>query len=95
MEDPSVEGFSPPKQLREDGASLGALEESVACIHDVSYPEGFEPRLSGSSSSRKDTKPAKEFPFALDPFQSEAIKCLDAGESVMVSSHFELKFQLL
>ncbi|CAH8302696.1 unnamed protein product [Eruca vesicaria subsp. sativa] len=31
--------------------------------------------------------PAKEFPFTLDSFQSEAIKCLDNGESVMVSAH--------
>ena len=27
----------------------------------------------------------EEFPFTLDPFQTEAIKCLDARESVMVS----------
>ena len=86
-EDPSVERLSPQKQQREDSASLNTLEESVACIHDVSYPEGYEPRSSCSSSPRKDSKPAKEFPFTLDPFQSEAIKCLDAEESVMVSSH--------
>ncbi|XP_034688004.1 DExH-box ATP-dependent RNA helicase DExH9 isoform X1 [Vitis riparia] len=86
-EDPSVERLSPQKQQREDSALLNTLEESVACIHDVSYPEGYEPRSSFSSSPRKDSKPAKEFPFTLDPFQSEAIKCLDAGESVMVSAH--------
>ncbi|KAJ6715566.1 ATP-DEPENDENT RNA AND DNA HELICASE [Salix viminalis] len=35
----------------------------------------------------KNSKPAKEFPFTLDPFQSEAISCLDNGQSVMVSAH--------
>ena len=85
MEDPSVENLSPVKQQGQDSASLDTMEESVACIHDVSYPEGYEPCSSSSSSSRKDSKPTKEFPFTLDPFQTEAIKCLDAGESVMVS----------
>ncbi|KAI6678964.1 hypothetical protein NL676_039760 [Syzygium grande] len=72
----------PPKQPR-DGA-----DDSVACVHDVSYPEGYVAEPPRSSSSRDHSEPpAKEFPFTLDPFQSEAIKCLDNGESVMVSAH--------
>lgn len=32
-------------------------------------------------------KPAKEFPFELDPFQKAAICCLDNSQSVLVSAH--------
>ncbi|KAK3419521.1 hypothetical protein EUGRSUZ_G00079 [Eucalyptus grandis] len=83
--DSGGEALPPAKQLREDGAA----GEGVACVHDVSYPEGYVPEAEPprSSSSQDRPAPAKEFPFTLDPFQSEAIKCLDSGESVMVSAH--------
>ncbi|XP_020114953.1 DExH-box ATP-dependent RNA helicase DExH9 isoform X1 [Ananas comosus] len=67
------------------------IDEPVACLHDVSYPEGYvpprPPRAAAAAAGGERTRPAKEFPFELDPFQSEAIKCLDSGESVMVSAH--------
>ncbi|VFQ89627.1 unnamed protein product [Cuscuta campestris] len=75
----------PEKQQRESG--LLGLDEPVACLHDVSYPEGYVPRDSSLAKAEGDSKPAKEFSFTLDPFQSEAIKCLNIGESVMVSAH--------
>ncbi|KAK6915835.1 rRNA-processing arch domain, partial [Dillenia turbinata] len=81
VEGPSEESLLPPnKQQRENGS------EPIACIHDVSYPDGYVP-LSPSVRQNAPETPAKEFPFTLDPFQSEAIKCLDNGESVMVSAH--------
>lgn len=81
--DPLEEEATPPlKQHRENGAMGG--DETVACVHDVSYPEGYVPCNLDASSDKEKLKPAKEFPFTLDPFQSEAIKCLDIGESVMV-----------
>ncbi|KAK4339852.1 hypothetical protein RND71_041314 [Anisodus tanguticus] len=67
----------PSKQLKQNDL-LG-----VACVHDVSYPKRYVP----STSTFTLPKPAKEFPFTLDPFQSEAINCLNNGESVMVSAH--------
>ncbi|KAL3651514.1 Exosome RNA helicase MTR4 [Castilleja foliolosa] len=74
----------PTKQQRENEST----DEPVACLHDVSYPEGYVHRPSSSSLvDEEHSKPPKEFPFALDPFQLEAIKCLDNGESVMVSAH--------
>ncbi|XP_057976386.1 DExH-box ATP-dependent RNA helicase DExH9 isoform X2 [Malania oleifera] len=82
-EQPAV-SLPPHKLQREDG--LVALNEPVACVHDVSYPEGYVPSTI-SSSAPPNSKPAKEFPFVLDPFQSEAIKCIDSCESVMVSAH--------
>ncbi|XP_031394720.1 DExH-box ATP-dependent RNA helicase DExH9 [Punica granatum] len=69
-----------PQKLQKETAT-----ESVVCLHDVSYPEGYVPTPRPANS--QDSKPAKEFPFTLDPFQSEAIRCLDDGESVMVSAH--------
>ncbi|KAJ8422625.1 hypothetical protein Cgig2_031561 [Carnegiea gigantea] len=72
-----TQAYPPPqKMMREDN--------TVACVHDVSYPEGYVVPPSANSTA---TTPAKEFPFTLDPFQAEAIKCLEAGESVMVSAH--------
>ncbi|CAN4108204.1 unnamed protein product [Withania somnifera] len=64
-----------------------SLNEEVTCVHDVSYPEGYVPSASTSTLPQKNSKLAKEFPFTLDPFQSEAINCLNNGESVMVSAH--------
>ncbi|XP_057436615.1 DExH-box ATP-dependent RNA helicase DExH9 [Lotus japonicus] len=62
------------------------------CVHDVSYPHGYihpppPSSSSSSSSSSTHTEPAKKFPFTLDPFQSQAITCIENGESVMVSAH--------
>lgn len=72
-----TQAYPPPqKMMREDN--------TIACVHDVSYPEGYVVPPSANSTA---TTPAKEFPFTLDPFQAEAIKCLEAGESVMVSAH--------
>jgi ATP-dependent RNA helicase DOB1 len=31
--------------------------------------------------------PAKEYPFILDPFQKEALLCLENNQSVLVSAH--------
>ena len=33
------------------------------------------------------TKPAKQYPFVLDPFQKEAVLCLENNQSVLVSAH--------
>lgn len=70
---------------RQQGESCSELVNGpVACVHDVSYPDGYVPSLL--SSARQHSDPAKSFPFTLDPFQSEAINCLEKGESVMVYS---------
>lgn len=86
IEDPNEEHKPVEKQSRADAVLNG--DEPVACVHDVSYPEGYVPRASSSVLAENDAKPAKEFPFTLDPFQSEAIKCLRSGESVMVRYYF-------
>jgi len=53
------------------------------CTHDVAYlAEDGVPALQQRSE-----KPAKEYPFILDPFQQEALCCLDNNQSVLVSAH--------
>ncbi|XP_009103109.1 DExH-box ATP-dependent RNA helicase DExH9 isoform X1 [Brassica rapa] len=79
----STDCAPPQKVQREDDSTQIINEELVGCVHDVSFPENYVP-----TPAQADNKPpAKEFPFTLDSFQSEAIKCLDNAESVMVSAH--------
>ncbi|KAK5826186.1 DExH-box ATP-dependent RNA helicase DExH9 isoform X1 [Gossypium arboreum] len=83
----SSESPPPPQKKKHHGEDVSPLaEEAVGCVHDVSYPEGYVPSAS-SLQFPADSKPAKEFPFTLDPFQSEAINCLNRDESVLVSAH--------
>lgn len=60
--------------------TLDTLEQ---CTHEVAVPPDTEyaalrPYLG---------PPAKEYPFTLDPFQKEAILCLQNSQSVLVSAH--------
>lgn len=80
------------KQLDNDNNNTyGSQEGTVTCLHDVSYPEeggGYAPLKSKRDEGATATKKAaKEYPFKLDPFQDEAIRCLERGESVLVSAH--------
>lgn len=89
---------APLKAPRADAAPAPAATERVACLHDVSYPEGYDASASGPrivAGGGEGAAPAKTFPFPLDPFQSEAIRCLDNGESVMVSKSNPRTFPLI
>lgn len=70
---------------KEQPAAAGDGKGYVACLHEVSYPDGYD-HANTESRAPTDAKPAKEYPFTLDPFQREAVRCLEAGESVLVSS---------
>lgn len=81
--------YEPPRPMENsngNGTMIINDDGPVTCLHDVSFPPGYVPSSSSTATAaaEADAKPAKEFPFSLDPFQSEAIKCLDNGESVMV-----------
>ncbi|KAA0703745.1 Superkiller viralicidic activity 2-like 2 [Triplophysa tibetana] len=59
------------------------LETVEGCTHEVALPadeeyEQLKPRVG---------KASKEYPFVLDPFQREAILCIDNNQSVLVSAH--------
>lgn len=56
------------------GAGAGAASGAAATASD-----GTKKQVA--------TKPAKEYPFTLDPFQKESVACLERRESVLVSAH--------
>lgn len=73
---------------QEQSSSTKSSENTeYTCLHEVSYPPGSSPVAPERPSASASSKPAKEYPFTLDPFQQEAIRCLEAGESVLVSAH--------
>lgn len=47
------------------------------------YPADWKP----DTTYRPARKPAKEYPFTLDPFQKQAIQYIERNESVLVSAH--------
>ncbi|XP_046332583.1 exosome RNA helicase MTR4-like [Haliotis rufescens] len=82
------------KQKTEDGTGdantevlpriqVHRVETVEACLHEVAVPpdEEFVPLKPSQKKS------AKDFPFILDPFQKEAILCLENNQSVLVSAH--------
>lgn len=54
-----------------------------ACVHEVAV----HPDQEYSPLKQPTLKPAKEYPFILDPFQNEAILCIENNQSVLVSAH--------
>lgn len=59
------------------------VETLEACTHEVAFPPG----IPYTSLVLPNGPPAKEYPFILDPFQKEAILCIDNNQSVLVSAH--------
>ncbi|KAI5432504.1 ATP-dependent RNA helicase mtr4, variant 2 [Lathyrus oleraceus] len=76
------------KSPEEETTATTTSQVQYDCLHDVSYPHGYVHASSSTTSDSSQPKePAKKFPFTLDPFQSQAISCLENSESVMVSAH--------
>uniref|UniRef100_A0A3Q2Z7V1 Exosome RNA helicase MTR4 n=1 Tax=Hippocampus comes TaxID=109280 RepID=A0A3Q2Z7V1_HIPCM len=59
------------------------VETAEGCSHEVALPasDEYKPLKSRVGNA------AKEYPFILDPFQQEAILCIDNNQSVLVSAH--------
>ncbi|CAF4649616.1 unnamed protein product, partial [Rotaria sp. Silwood2] len=62
---------------------IHTVETIESCLHEVVLPPNFEyvPLKAPIGP------PAKEYKFNLDPFQREAITCLQNNQSVLVSAH--------
>lgn len=62
---------------------IHTLETHEGCTHEVAIPPNHEyaPLMQISA------EPAKQYSFILDPFQKEAILCIDNVQSVLVSAH--------
>ncbi|KAG5446857.1 Exosome RNA helicase MTR4, variant 3 [Clonorchis sinensis] len=69
----------PPDLFR---CQISILCSRQGCLHEVVYPanESVEPLTPIKNM-------VKTYPFTLDPFQRQAILCVDNGQSVLVSAH--------
>ncbi|XP_054743075.1 exosome RNA helicase MTR4-like [Anastrepha obliqua] len=63
--------------------AVHVIESPESCTHEVAVYPGQEYIPLQSITG----PPAKEYPFVLDPFQKEAILCIDNQQSVLVSAH--------
>ncbi|XP_029680470.1 exosome RNA helicase MTR4 [Formica exsecta] len=59
------------------------IETMESCMHEIAIP----PEQEYIPLEHKQGKPAKEYKFILDPFQKEAILCIENNQSVLVSAH--------
>ncbi|XP_029157020.1 exosome RNA helicase MTR4 [Nylanderia fulva] len=59
------------------------IETVESCMHEIAVP----PDQEYIPLEHKQGKPAKEYKFILDPFQKEAILCIENNQSVLVSAH--------
>lgn len=57
--------------------------DGESCIHEIALPFNFD----YLPLNRDSNKPAKVYEFELDPFQKEAIVCIENNQSVLVSAH--------
>jgi superfamily II RNA helicase len=74
---------SAPSKLGESPALLKTF-----CQHEVSLPAGFKGKYSfEDADDGVKNPPAKIYPFSLDAFQRESIRCLERHENVLVAAH--------
>lgn len=62
---------------------IHTLETNEGCTHEVAVP----PNCEYSPLVPISAEPAKQYSFILDPFQKEAILCIDNVQSVLISAH--------
>ncbi|XP_047024419.1 exosome RNA helicase MTR4 [Helicoverpa zea] len=62
---------------------IHTLETHEGCTHEVAIPPNHEYAPLVATTA----EPAKQYAFILDPFQKEAIMCIDNLQSVLVSAH--------
>lgn len=67
-----------------EGEESSTKREDGTLVKSYSvYPANWKP----DTNYRPAMKPAKEYPFTLDPFQKQAIQYIERNESVLVSAH--------
>ncbi|KYQ49611.1 putative helicase C6F12.16c [Trachymyrmex zeteki] len=63
--------------------TVHTVETVESCMHEIAIP----PDQEYVPLEHQQGKPAKEYKFILDPFQKEAILCIENNQSVLVSAH--------
>lgn len=93
-EEPIVADTFETDQAREVAASAGlqaSQQDAPAVVlhhqvrHQVSLPPNFD--YIPISEHKPPEKPAREYPFTLDPFQQVSVYSIQRNESVLVSAH--------
>lgn len=100
MEEPVISPTPEKRKLNDDddvssesaSAKRRSHQSTRTCVHEVAVPKGFvsgkDEAIHGTlADPRFNGEPAKTYPFALDPFQSVSVACLERNESVLVSAH--------
>ena len=76
LEDINIDDLAPRIKIH-------TIETIESCTHEVAVPPDYD----YVPLERKQKKLAKEYKFILDPFQKEAILCIENNQSVLVSAH--------
>ncbi len=63
--------------------SVHTLDTVESCTHEVALPPG----QTYVPLRQPQREPAKKYAFNLDPFQKQAILCIENNQSVLVSAH--------
>lgn len=82
IDDEDLEDLSESEKLPR--ITVQKLTSLDRCSHEVAIPADMEYQ---PLKLNPNTTPAKEYPFTLDPFQKEAILCLENNQSILVSAH--------
>ncbi|KAG9510845.1 Exosome RNA helicase MTR4, partial [Fragariocoptes setiger] len=61
--------------------------ESAGCLHEVVIPIDANYVELRDKTLHPGHKPARTYPFNLDPFQKRSIMCIENSQSVLVSAH--------
>ena len=69
------------------GSHTGTETRRHEVRHEVALPPGQAETYVPLSEWKATREPARVYPFVLDPFQELATRCIDRGESVLVSAH--------
>ncbi|EAL69567.1 DEAD/DEAH box helicase [Dictyostelium discoideum AX4] len=76
-----------PENRTATGGYITAAGTSKSCIHEVLLPPGEVNDDPNLYNPPEPIKPARTYPFKLDPFQATSIACIERNESVLVSAH--------
>ncbi|KAL4230220.1 Exosome RNA helicase MTR4 [Mactra antiquata] len=79
---PKIEGTGSNLEVMQR-IQIHTVETVEACLHEVAVP----PEQEFVPLTQSNNEPAQKYPFILDPFQKEAILCLENNQSVLVSAH--------
>lgn len=71
----------------ENNTSNNSSNEIGRVTHSVCVPKGVEVTADMKHPQYPPPRPAREYPFTLDPFQKMSIAVLERSESVLVSAH--------